>query len=314
MAKTIQDRVVLVTGGSGFVGGAIARYLAGRGFTVRLAVRNVAHFDGAAEFSGVFPIGDLAGPVDWGRAVDGADAVVHAAGCASPPRGMSESTLFKINAAATGDLARAAHGAGVRTFIPISSVRAVCGATSSQSVDGRFPPAPTDAYGRSKLAAEQAAQAVGVPVVALRPVIVHGAGAGANMAALAKLAASRLPLPFAGLAGKRSIVSDVNLADAVSFVLQSGAAMPEAMMVADAEPLTVGGICAAMRASRGRRAGLVRIPESLMRAAAGIAGQSERWERLAGSLVVSCAELEALGWIRPEPSAAGLGRMMMQFQ
>src|SRR5436190_19977566 len=91
---------VLVTGGSGFVGSAIARELTTRGFRVRLAVRDPRQ---AASFENVSTaiIGDLAEPVDWSRHLDGVDALVHAAGLAHAGMRTTAKLLFAVNAEAT---------------------------------------------------------------------------------------------------------------------------------------------------------------------------------------------------------------------
>ena len=67
-------------------------------------------------------------------------------------------------------------------------------------------PKPIDAYGRSKLAAEQGLAALDIDWVALRPVLVYGPGVKGNMAELIRLARSRLPLPFGGLTARRSLL------------------------------------------------------------------------------------------------------------
>ena len=59
---------------------------------------------------------------------------------------------------------------------------------------------PTDAYGRSKLEAEQGLDTMAIDWVALRPVLVYGPGVKGNMAALLRLAQSPWPLPLGGTA------------------------------------------------------------------------------------------------------------------
>ena len=310
MAVIAPGAGVLLTGGSGFVGGAIGRALVAGGYSLRLAGRTPGPpsvQNGAAAFHS---IGDLRGPVDWAAALEGAEAVVHAAGAPRQPAGMDEAGLFAVNAEAVDRLARAAARAGVRKFILISSVRALCGPVSTDVLTEASPPRPEDTYGRSKLAGEEAALAAGVLTLVLRPVVVHGAGAGDNFGALARLAAGPLPLPFAGVGGRRSIVSDVNLADAVRFCLARDFGPSRRLLVADAEPLTIAQICALMRRALGRRPGLFAPPAAPMRVAFRLLGKEAAWRRFAGDLVVSCAGLEAEGWVRPEPSEVGIARMM----
>ena len=81
------------------------------------------------------------------------------------------------------------------------------------------PPLPTDAYGRSKLAAEEAVQAAGVPFTILRPVLIYGSGVKGNLARLIELARKPWPLPFGLCRNRRSLLSRQNLIGAIHFAL-----------------------------------------------------------------------------------------------
>jgi UDP-glucose 4-epimerase len=157
-------------------------------------------------------------------------------------------------------------------------------------------PAPTDAYGRSKLAAEQGLLDLGIDWVALRPVLVYGPGVKGNMAALVDLARSPFPLPLGGIRAQRSILAVENLAAAVDVVLRLPDPIRRPLIVADSEPLTVPAMIAAMRAGLGRRPGLIPVPAGLLRAVGRLANRVEQLERLAGSLVASPEALRRAGW------------------
>ena len=94
-------------------------------------------------------------------------------------------------------------------------------------------PQPTDAYGRSKLAAEQGLAATDLDWVALRLVLVYGPGVQGNMARLAELARSPYPLPLASLKAKRSLLALDNLVEAVAKVLDAPARCKRPFIVAD---------------------------------------------------------------------------------
>ncbi|MFX7063810.1 sugar nucleotide-binding protein, partial [Acinetobacter baumannii] len=81
--------------------------------------------------------------------------------------------------------------------------RAQIGSSAPAPLSEADAAAPTDAYGRSKLAAEEALAGTGLDWVALRPVLVYGTGVKGNMAALLKLARTPYPLPLASLTGRR---------------------------------------------------------------------------------------------------------------
>src|SRR2546422_8272853 len=106
-----------------------------------------------------------------------------------------------------------------------------------------------------------------------------------NLAPLERLARSPYPLPLRGLTGKRSLVSVDHVVDAVETVLSSPAPLKRPFIVADAEPITVPDMVAAMRKGLGRRPGLIRVPTGLVAWASRISGGGELHRGLTGSLI-----------------------------
>ncbi len=143
----------LVTGASGFIGRAVMAAFAQRGDVLRAAVRRPPQppFPAAIE---VVQHPDLAQPIDWRPLLDGIDQVIHLAGIAHLGRGVAPELYDRVNRLATAQLAAAAAAAGVRHFVFVSSIRAQSGPAADHALTERDPPAPSDAYGRSKLAAD----------------------------------------------------------------------------------------------------------------------------------------------------------------
>src|SRR4029078_9754633 len=81
------------------------------------------------------------------------------------------------------------------------------------------PPLPTDDYGRAKLLGERLLAQSGVAFTVLPPALVYGESLKGNIAALATLAKTPMPLPFARLTNRRSLLALDNLCTAVSLVL-----------------------------------------------------------------------------------------------
>jgi nucleoside-diphosphate-sugar epimerase len=171
-------------------------------------------------------------------------------------------------------------------------------------------PRPTDAYGRSKLAAEQGLAETALDWVALRLALVYGPGVEGNMARLIKLARSPYPLPLAGLKDEHSLLALDNLVEAVDKVLAAPQPLKRPLIVADPKPLTLGAIIAAMRQGLGRRPALFYVPKSLLRGALRAAGHVEGYEPLFGSLVADPAALARLNWVPPVETAAGLAALV----
>ena len=298
---------VLLTGASGFVGSAILSELVAGGHHLSLPLRRPGSAGHASDRVTTVQISDLGAPIDWASLLDGVDAVVHSAGLAHEGASGSEARLFAVNVTATDALMRAAARAGVRRVVHISSVRAVVGRTSDARIEEETAPAPTDAYGRSKLAAEAAVAGAGVHGVILRPPVVHGAGVRANMRALARLAATPIPLPLADLDAKRSIVSDRNLASAVAHALGLNNTGIFTALVADPSPLSIAEIVTSFRTALGKRPLLVPA-STLVKALLRLVRRDDLWDSLAGPLVLTPNRLATSGWRPPETSEAGLAR------
>jgi len=299
--------VVALTGATGFIGQYLLSELPKRGYRLRVLLRrpSVVPLDSASAV-----IGDLTRPQNMSQALAGVDAVIHSAGIAHAMSGVPEDDYRLLNTEATVRLAQAAQRAGARRFVFLSSIRAQCAAATDTVQTEALPPQPTDAYGRSKLAAEQGLAALDLDWVALRPVLVYGPGVRGNMAQLIRLARSRLPLPFGGLTARRSLLALDNLVQAIDCVLTTPAPLRRPLVVADPEPLTLPGMIAAMRAGLGRRPGLVPVPAAMLAAACRMAGREDAYQRLTGTLVANPAALRGLGWTPPVATPDGLAALM----
>jgi nucleoside-diphosphate-sugar epimerase len=298
--------LVALTGATGFIGRHLLRELPKRGYKVRVLLRRPTMLP--PEASGAV-VGDLAAPRNMSNALAGVDAVIHSAGLAHAMSGLPEDDYRAINTEATVRLARAAARAGARRFVFLSSIRAQSGPASSEVLTEELDPRPTDAYGRSKLEAERGLREVDIDWVALRPALVYGPGVKGNMAALVKLAALPVPLPFASLPGRRSLLSVDNLVEAVDLALRAPAPLRRPLLVADPEPLTLAEMIAALRYGLGRRPGLLPAPVPLLRYALRLLGRAEAFERIAGSLVVNPDALMRLGWKPPVRTQDGLAAL-----
>ncbi|NEU12043.1 NAD-dependent epimerase/dehydratase family protein [Methylobacterium sp. BTF04] len=304
----MSTKLIALTGATGFIGRHLLQALSARGFRVRVLLRRPVEVPEGA--SGAV-VGDLSRPINMAAALAGVDAVVHSAGLAHAMSGAPEDDYRSSNTQATRGLAEAAARARVQRFVFLSSIRAQTGAFADGIVTEADTAAPTDAYGRSKLAAEEALAEIGLDWVALRPVLVYGAGVKGNMAALMRLARTPYPLPLGSLAGRRSLVSVESLAEAVVTVLNAPDRIAGPLIVAEPEPLTLPEMIGALRSGLGRSPGIVPMPQALLRWGCRIARRDEMFERLSTSLVARADGLTELGWqppIRPRDGLAALTR------
>jgi nucleoside-diphosphate-sugar epimerase len=252
---------------------------------------------------------DLANPAPWNSLLAGMDVVIHLAGIAHAGGDIPDETYDRINRAATESLAQAAAANGVKHFIFVSSIRAQTGPTADDPLTENGLPRPTDAYGRSKLAAEGAVRKSGVPFTNLRPVVIYGPGVKANMQSLIKLADTSLPLPFGRFRNLRSLLAMENLIGAIRFLIESGA-RNATYIVADPAPVTFAEIIQTLRTARGRPPRLVNIPSWLLTGSLRLAGRSSLAERIGGTLVADAHKLRMAGWRPAVDTKHGLAEMI----
>lgn len=281
---------VLVTGSDGFIGRHLVPYLAAVGHTVIAASRSAV-----SESRNITAarLTDLSQPFDWEPLLRRCEAVVHLAGVAHT---FADDDLYdRINHQATAALARAAKACRVH-LIFISSIAAQSGSFSNKELTEDDPPRPINAYGRSKLAAEQAIRAAGGSFTILRPVVIYGEGEKGNLATIRRISLLPVPLPFGGLQARRSVLSVQNLNAAITTAMTDPRARGETFIVADPVPISVADLIARYRASAGRSPRLLPVPRALIEFALKAAGQSAIWHRIGCPLVARPDKLLALGW------------------
>jgi len=299
---------LLVTGATGFVGRAVvAAFAPDR--SVRAAVRKVPQPAFAASVE-VVRHPDLSQSFDWAPLLDGVDQIVHLAAIAHT-NGVSPTSYDRVNHAATAELAAAAARAGVQRLVLVSSLRAQSGPAADHALTERDDAAPTDAYGRSKLAAEAAVKAAGVPFTILRPVLLYGPGMKGNFALLLRAARSHWPLPVKSFVNRRSLLGIDNFVSALRFVLATPATAAETYIVADPGiPLRLPDVIATLREAQGRRPLLVPVPAHLAEIPLRLIGREALWQRLGGNLRADPGKLITAGWQPAHDTKSGLAALV----
>jgi nucleoside-diphosphate-sugar epimerase len=282
---------VLVTGSDGFIGSHLVPYLAERGFKVIAASR--AAVPSEAPNIVTVPLPDLSEPIDWHPLLQQCDAIVHLAGIAHTFA--YEDQYDRVNHRATEALAQAAFSRGAH-LIFVSSIAAQSGAFSDRELTEDDPPNPSNAYGRSKLAAEQAVRASGASFTVLRPVVIYGNGEKGNFAILHRLSMLPIPLPLGGLTAQRSVLSVLNFSSAVAMALTNSRARGETFIVSDPTPLTIAELIARHGKSQGKSPWLVPVPERWLELCLKAVGQNSTWLQIGHPLVARPRKLLALGW------------------
>jgi nucleoside-diphosphate-sugar epimerase len=250
---------------------------------------------------------------DTSRALEGVWAVVHLAARVHVMTDRAADPLNefrRVNRDWTERLARSAASQGVRRFVYMSSIK-VNGEQTTVPFTEQDPPNPQDPYGVSKWEAEQALSVVSsrtsIETVIVRSPLVYGPGVGGNMLQLLNILRRGVPLPFALVQNRRSLVYRGNLVDALTRCVQDTRAAGRTYLVSDGEDLSTPELIRRLSKALGLVARLWPIPLVVLRCLGRLAGKRAMIDRLLGSLQVDPSKIKReLGWQPPFSVEQGL--------
>ena len=192
-SKTVNLKNILLTGASGFVGQNYQQKSVNMDQVTTLSLRQKAVDD-----------------ISW----TGIDTVLHFAGLAHQMDGAPDENYFAINFELTKKLAIAAKKNEVKQFLFLSTIK-VYGECSDGAIYTETSPCiPTDAYGQSKLDAEDYLRSIASDsfvVTIVRPPLIFGPGVKGNLDKIIKLCDSGWWLPLGSIYNERTMVSVTNL-------------------------------------------------------------------------------------------------------
>lgn len=253
---------VLVTGATGFTGSVLTRRLVERGARVTALARQgsrVSHLAGA-DVSWIR--GEIGDGALIAEAMRGKQYVFHLA-AAYRRAGLSEAEYWRVHVTGTKRLAeRAAQQAGFRRFVHVSTV-GVHGNVSDPPADERSPMRPTDAYQRTKAAAEcwirDFASVEGLPCTVIRPCGIYGPG-DRRLWKLFRIAQLGV---FPAVGRGRRLYHLIHLEDLVTALLLAAVhpgAVGETFIVGNREWTTLDHMARVIGGALGRRVRFVRLP------------------------------------------------------
>lgn len=169
---------VLVTGATGFVGGALARRLLGDGYQVRALVRDRKKAEELKKLGAELICGDVRDGESVKEAVAGVERLFHIAALFRQAK-FKDEVYYDVNVEGTKNVLHAAYHAGVKKFIHCSTV-GVLSHIENPPADETCPYNPSDIYQETKAEAEKYvlrfASERNYPVTVIRPAMIYGPG------------------------------------------------------------------------------------------------------------------------------------------
>ena len=311
----MRNNLILVTGATGFVGSHLCSRLKTENRELRCSERNRFSIENSVV------VGDIGPDTPWGEALPNVYTVVHLAARAHIMKDEVPDPLEeyrKVNVDGTLNLARQAAEAGVKRFIFISSIKVNGEQTPlNEPFTEEHTPAPEDAYGISKLEAEQGLQKLasetGMEVVIIRPPLVYGPGVKGNFATLLRLVEKGLPLPLGAVHNKRSLVALDNLVDLIVACIDHPAAANQVFLAGDGEDLSTTELLRGVAKAMDKPARLIPVPAGMLMFGATLLGKKAVAQRVLGSLQVDISKArDVLGWEPRINVETGLKKAIME--
>ena len=266
---------VMITGGTGFIGGSAARALLAAGHSVTILARSRAKAAPIEALGATVVIGDIRDPDSVSRAATaagGCKVVIHAAGV---PRPASWRTFRAVHIQGTQNVIRAAQSAGANRLVHLASQAVTFRGVDQLHMD-EASPYPTrfiDPYSATKAEGEQLALAAHnsdrMQALSLRPAVVWGRGDTTVLPIMARLAKSPLGVPMCG--DGRNIEATTHIDNLVQAILLAvSAPIPQhttspgpAYLIADPFRITWKEFLAAQIEAAGVRPRFTRIPRAI---------------------------------------------------
>ncbi len=302
---------ILLTGASGFLGSHIAEQLDQQGAEVRALVRPTSDTRFLEGLEHVTLLsGAMSDKASLLAATEGVEGIIHAAGLV---KAREPADFHETNAQGTANLLHAAkkNAPDIGRFVLVSSLAVMGPSEDGRPVHAEASPNPVTHYGRSKLAAEQAARALAdsLSITIIRPPMIYGPRDRETLPFFKSVQLGVLPLTGSP-SSRMSAIFAADCATACIKALEAKVPSGSTFFVEDGRLETLGGLVSHIENALGRRAWLrIPVPRFFMY---GAALGSELYGRVMGRAVMltrdKLNELLAPHWVCDSAEAqAALG-------
>jgi nucleoside-diphosphate-sugar epimerase len=314
--------MILVTGGTGFIGSHLLQKLSELGEPTRILVRprrvSPQFPEGMESVSGNLISGD-----GVPEALHGVDTVIHLAGVT---KALHQRDYYTGNVRGTETLARAMQGRSIR-LVHVSSLAAIGPSQANAPVQEDADPRPLTHYGKSKLEAERIVRALAPDAVIVRPPVVYGPR-DTDVFALLKSISKGLVLEIAGGERRFSAIYVEDLVEGLIAAARAPSAAGRAYFLAHPKPASWSELAAIAAGVMDVHPRVLRIPLGVANGAAFCAELWSRVTRVPGIISrekVSEAQCTAwicdsgraaaeLGFVARTPLGAGLAKTLAWYR
>jgi nucleoside-diphosphate-sugar epimerase len=298
--------MILITGASGFIGEALIRKIIANDIykNVKAVYRNN---NNKSIIEGVDPVffTEPFNLVDWYDSLVGVKVVIHCAALAPVLNEFANFSLDdyrRVNVDGTMNLAQQAAKSGVKRFVFISTIKVNGEYTSfGKPFTADDKPAPSDAYGISKLEAEiklfELSKLTSMEIVIIRPPLVYGNGVKGNFKSLIKILKLGIPFPLLGVKNARSMVALDNLLHLLIICINHPNAVGNIFLVSDGNDLSTPELFYNLGKALNVNVFLFNFPVTLLNYLSIILGKHAMFKRLSYSLQVDITKtIRLLDW------------------
>lgn len=255
----------------------------------------------------------------WNSIVRDVDVVIHLAAAVHMNISTPLTHYFDVNYEATRNLAASCVTAGISRMIFLSTIGVMGRSSGSIPFNVMQPVNPVGAYAESKYRAEltlqQTAIESGMEIVIIRPPLVYGPSCKGNFTRLLSLVDSGVPLPFASVHNKKSLVSVWNLCDLIGACVLHPLGGSQVFLVADGEDISTPDLISRLGALLRRPVRLIPVPVALLKVLGSISGQRNALDKMVDPLQVDIGYTRGLlGWTPPLCLDEGLARTVSAYR